>query len=307
MLLNIGLLALTHLVIPVAFLLWLWNNTKSSKLDWFAKLLIVSFYTIYIFWIGRWDWFGYSLRFMLAIVVAAIALKSFLRSRSLALYPPRTFKNYFALAINSLVLVFFFMTLQSFIPQGFYSTESPIQLAFPLKMGTYYISQGGNHPVLNYHNVSPAQQYALDIVRLNFLGTRANGIYPQQLTNYAIFGETLYSPCDGTITNAIDNLPDLIPPQMDRQHPAGNYVLMQCEGFDILMAHLLRGSVIKKVTEVKTGDAIAKVGNSGNTSEPHLHIHARKSNTGTSILEGEGVPMMFEDRFLVRNSLVFSK
>ncbi|WP_199337013.1 peptidoglycan DD-metalloendopeptidase family protein [Oscillatoria sp. FACHB-1407] len=40
---------------------------------------------------------------------------------------------------------------------------------------------------------------------------------------------------------------------------------------------------------VKVGQAIAKVGNSDNTSEPHLHIHARRENTGQSLLEGEGL------------------
>jgi hypothetical protein len=51
--------------------------------------------------------------------------------------------------------------------------------------------------------------------------------------------------------------------------------------------------------------AIAKIGNSGNTTEPYLHIHARKANTGKSILDEEGMPMTFFKRFLVRNSVVF--
>ncbi|MCU0537510.1 MAG: M23 family metallopeptidase [Hydrococcus sp. Prado102] len=72
------------------------------------------------------------------------------------------------------------------------------------------------------------------------------------------------------------------------------------------VAHLLRGSVTVNAGElIKTGQAIAKIGNSGNTSEPHLHIHARKPSTSSSILGGEGVPIVFEGRFLVRNSLVY--
>jgi hypothetical protein len=48
--------------------------------------------------------------------------------------------------------------------------------------------------LINHHNVDPAQAYALDIVKLNSLGTRAWGIYPQELEKYAIFGETITSP-----------------------------------------------------------------------------------------------------------------
>jgi hypothetical protein len=82
--------------------------------------------------------------------------------------------------------------------------EPPIQLFFPLKKGIYYVGQGGNSPAINYHNASLAQRYALDIVKLNVFGTRANGFQMQlaqsgtpkeSLTNYVIFGEILYSPC----------------------------------------------------------------------------------------------------------------
>ncbi|MGE7916039.1 M23 family metallopeptidase [Lysinibacillus xylanilyticus] len=54
--------------------------------------------------------------------------------------------------------------------------------------------------------------------------------------------------------------------------------------------------MVEKGEKVTTGQILGKVGNSGNTSEPHLHIHAEKN--------GKGVPITFNDRFLVRNSLV---
>ncbi|TMZ49982.1 M23 family metallopeptidase, partial [Klebsiella pneumoniae] len=47
---------------------------------------------------------------------------------------------------------------------------------------------------------------------------------------------------------------------------------------------------------VREGQLLGTVGNSGNTSEPHLHIHAEK--------DGEGVPIRFGGRFLVRNNLM---
>ncbi|MEZ7171746.1 M23 family metallopeptidase [Sporosarcina sp. OR05] len=63
------------------------------------------------------------------------------------------------------------------------------------------------------------------------------------------------------------------------------------------MAHMKEGSVaVAKGDTVTTGQLLGKVGNSGNTSEPHLHIHAE--------LDGKGVPLTFDGRFLVRNQLV---
>lgn len=145
-------------------------------------------------------------------------------------------------------------------------------------------------------------------MKLNVLGARANGFSPRSLTDYAIFGETLYSPCDGTISTLVNDLPNLVPGEKDRKNPAGNYILLWCKGADILMAHLLKDSITSQVGSlVRSGDAIAKVGNSGNTGEPHLHIHARKANTGKSSLDGEGVPISFDGKFLVRNSVLFWK
>ena len=145
-------------------------------------------------------------------------------------------------------------------------------------------------------------------MELNVLGARANGLYPRSLPDYAIFGETLYSPCNGTIANLVNDLPNLAPGESDRKNLAGNHILLRCKGAEILMAHLLKGSITSKAgTLVKTGEPIAKIGNSGNTSEPHLHIHARKVNTGKAILAGEGLPITFDGKFLVRNSLLISK
>lgn len=73
----------------------------------------------------------------------------------------------------------------------------------------------------------------------------------------------------------------------------------------MVLAHMMEGSIA--VTEGQTvdeGQPLGRLGNSGNTSEPHLHIHAWRTGSG-SMLEGEGVPIRFDGRFLVRNSLVF--
>lgn len=150
----------------------------SSKLDWFIKLLVVTLYSAHIFLTGRWDWLSYYLRFVLVIVFVVAAYQSFIRAKPLPLYPPHKFKYYLNLGVNTLVAVLFLAILSSYIPQGYAFNGESVQLSFPLKNGTYYVGQGGNSTAINYHNNRPAQQYALDIVKLNVLRARANGLYP---------------------------------------------------------------------------------------------------------------------------------
>lgn len=74
-------------------------------------------------------------------------------------------------------------------------------------------------------------------------------------------------------------------------------MILSCNGLQIEVAHLQRGSVRVKVGQnIHLGDGLGLVGNSGNTSEPHLHIHAVDLRTN------EGVPITFDGRYPVRNS-----
>jgi murein DD-endopeptidase MepM/ murein hydrolase activator NlpD len=54
---------------------------------------------------------------------------------------------------------------------------------------------------------------------------------------------------------------------------------------------------------VTVGQPLGKVGNSGNSTEPHLHIHAVKQGTGGHAV-GEAVPLTFGGAFPVRNTVV---
>jgi murein DD-endopeptidase MepM/ murein hydrolase activator NlpD len=68
------------------------------------------------------------------------------------------------------------------------------------------------------------------------------------------------------------------------------------------MAHLQSGSVaVAEGDNIQSGDRIGAVGNSGNTAEPHLHIHAQRAGTADAPLSGEPLPIRIDGRFLVRN------
>lgn len=140
------------------------------------------------------------------------------------------------------------------------------------------------------------------MVELDALGLRAHGIYPTVLERYVIFGRTVHSPCDGTVTTMVDGLPDQVPPAMDRNNPAGNHLVIACQDVNVLLAHLHAGSiVVRSGDRVTRGQPLGRVGNSGNTSEPHLHIHAVRAGSGDG-LTGDGVPILFDGTFAVRNT-----
>jgi len=103
--------------------------------------------------------------------------------------------------------------------------------------------------------------------------------------------------------------PDLRVGQFDNSNVFGNHVIIQPDGTDVLvfLAHMQKGSVIAKTGDrVAVGQPIGKVGNSGRTFEPHLHIHAQTQVTKDGKTEWVGVPIRFGSRWLVRNSLVFA-
>jgi murein DD-endopeptidase MepM/ murein hydrolase activator NlpD len=86
---------------------------------------------------------------------------------------------------------------------------------------------------------------------------------------------------------------------------AGNNIAIQFGSYIVLLAHIQMNSILVREGEsIEKGQLIGKIGNSGNTSEPHLHIHVVQGEDLENVFKGVGVPIVFEDRFLVRNSLV---
>lgn len=196
-------------------------------------------------------------------------------------------------------------------------SRPPVGLEFPLPAGTYLVVNGGNHTLVNAHLATSTgergrpyrgQSHGVDIVRVNLAGLRARGWLPADPAAYMSFGTAVRAPCAGRVVAAVDGLRDLPPPQVDRAHLAGNHVILDCAGTWVVLAHLERGSVA-----VRTGQDIAalaplgRIGNSGNTSEPHLHLHAQRPGSAAEPLGGEPLAITLNGRYLVRNDCVTTK
>ena len=93
-----------------------------------------------------------------------------------------------------------------------------------------------------------------------------------------------------------DTVADNPPGTPDTERPA-NYVTVKCGDVEVFMAHLMRGSTMVALGNTVTlGQPLGRVGNSGNTLEPHLHIGAKKN--------GAEIGLVFDDRWLSVNSVV---
>ena len=297
MILQIGL----QILLPAFLLVGLWRGAFRSRPEWLLNVLAVSAALLFVFLTARWDFTSYYLRFVLPVLLAAAAYISYRRTNRL--HGERR-KLKLSVALTNAAVLLAFSGLSVIVLWGYDVPEGAIQLASPLRDGTYYIGGGGNNRFINNHQVHEPQKFALDIVRLNALGNRASGLSPDDPERYAIFGDTVYSPCSGPVIRAVDGLPDLRPPEKDPDNLAGNHVVLACGGVKVILAHLKQGSVaVTSGMRVNEGDVLGQVGNSGNTSQPHLHLHAEWGGEPEEILTGEGVPIELGGRFLVRNSL----
>jgi hypothetical protein len=161
----------------------------------------------------------------------------------------------------------------------FRPAADPVSIASPLA-DEWLVGQGGHAELVNYHYVTSTQRDALDLLQSRDGSTHESG--RRELTSYYIYGKPVLAPADGVVTFVLDGRPDQMIGSTDRRYQCGNNVVIEIGGRRyLMMGHLGPGSIQVKVGEqVKLGQQIAKVGNSGNTTEPHLHIQAQTTGTG---------------------------
>jgi len=188
-----------------------------------------------------------------------------------------------------------------------------VNIAPPFPPGHYLVAHGGSTPMVNVHLKTldeaverfrswRGQSKALDIFRIHPTGFHKTGWQPEDPARYSTFGVPVLAPCRGKVALVVDGLEDQPVPVMDREHMAGNHVAVDCGEFFVILAHLRQGSIsVATGDKVAIGDLLGQMGNSGNSSEPHLHLHAQKGLPEEAPLSGEPLWLTINNRFLVRN------
>ncbi len=138
------------------------------------------------------------------------------------------------------------------------------------------------------------QRFAIDFLQLDSTGSSYHGD-PLKNESYYAYGTQLMAVADGVIAATKDSIPQNVPGANSRAVPitmvtvGGNYVAIDIgHGRYALYAHLQPGSLRVKVGDhVKRGQVIALLGNSGNSTEPHVHFQIAD---GPTFLSSEGIP-----------------
>ncbi len=133
---------------------------------------------------------------------------------------------------------------------------------------------GGDTKENNYHVSVQSQKNAFDFVIRDKTGKsyKTNG---QSNEDYYCFGERIISPCDAEVVMVIDGVKDNIPGEMNSFFATGNTVVLKTYNNEyIYLCHFKKHSIqVNEGHQVKQGELLGLCGNSGNSSEAHLHFH----------------------------------
>jgi hypothetical protein len=311
----IGLIIGIQILLPLALLLWLAILPADNLLGLVIQALGIGLFLFAMAKVAQWALPAWWLPWLygalwLAAILAAAARKV------LSAHPliPAETGPWFALAVSLCLLVIgAWFGMQALagraLPAG-----PVVDITNPLGPGRYLVGHGGSNPLVNGHTRTldatverflpwRGQSYAVDFFGLGAWGFRAKGWRPADPQHYAIFGARLHAPCNGQVIAAEGTMPDFRVPQEDSVNRLGNHVILRCEDADIVLAHMRQGSLrVAPGDTVTVGDLLGEVGNSGASTEPHLHIHAqRPAQEGEPSISGDPLPLRIDGRHLVRN------
>ena len=162
--------------------------------------------------------------------------------------------------------------------------------------GEWFVFWGGDTKEQNYHVISRTQKNAFDLVMVNENGRtyKTNG---KTNEDYYAFGQLLIAPCDAIVVSVIKGVEDNVPGKMNPGQSTGNTVVLKTDASEyLLFAHFKLNSIkVNKGDLVKKGQELGLCGNSGNSSEPHLHFHIQDRETPAGSF---GVKCYFEKIFV---------
>ncbi|MEQ9561416.1 MAG: M23 family metallopeptidase [Woeseiaceae bacterium] len=312
------LLILLQVVLPIGLIVWLACAPAKNFIGYIVQAVATGLTVLALALVALWMLLPWWLPFAYALLcLLAIAYRAWRHGFNFPSRQPTTLSEWIVLA--TLIALGSLGAILSW--QGIQGRQLPavgvVDIPPPLGPGTYLVANGGSREAVNGHmkTLDPTverlrayrgQSYGLDLIKIDRLGLRARGLWPQDPAAYDIYGEPVYSPCDGDVIASRNDRPDMPVPVMDRQVIEGNHVLLRCNDVMLLLAHFQPGSVRVDVGDrVRVGTHLGAVGNSGNTAEPHLHISAQREGSRAEPLSGNPLAIVIDGRYLVRNDRLY--
>lgn len=131
-----------------------------------------------------------------------------------------------------------------------------------------------------------AQFFAYDFIKPH----KGSG---KNLDDYEAFGQEVTAPADGIIVQVINGAVNISIGERDRYILIGNAIVIDHENGEYsVLAHFKHDSIrVELGDKVKQGDILGLCGNTGNTSEPHIHYHLQDEPL---IHRATGLPALFK-------------
>ncbi|PIQ48153.1 MAG: peptidase M23 [Cytophagales bacterium CG12_big_fil_rev_8_21_14_0_65_40_12] len=164
-------------------------------------------------------------------------------------------------------------------------------LILPFK-GEWTVFWGGDTQEQNYHVTTPSQKNAFDLLIMDENGKSFSGDGTKNEDYYA-FGKELIAPAAGEVVLVVDGIKDNKPGTMNLVFMTGNTVIIKTENNEyLLFAHFKQHSIqVKQGDRVTQGQLLGLCGNSGNSSEAHLHFHIQNVE---EMAQATGIKSYFE-------------
>ncbi len=181
------------------------------------------------------------------------------------------------------------------------SSDQPIVIESPLRGANWQAANGPSNTsdhrrAIILYDGKPfiGQRYAIDWVQLGADGKTWSGEYHNN-ASYHAYNQEIHAVADGKIVEAKDGIPENVPNSnklaiaITNENIAGNQIIEDLGGGHFAAyAHLRPGTLkVKEGDSVHAGDVLARLGNTGNSSEPHLHFQVCDA---PSFLHSEGLP-----------------
>ncbi len=140
----------------------------------------------------------------------------------------------------------------------------------------WYVFWGGKKTSDNYHNTYPSMKGAFDFWVMGSNG-KSHSKGANKNEDFYAFGKDIIAPVDAKVVYAFDEVLDNKWPAMNPTAGTGNVVLLETKNKEyILLGHLKYKSIkVKEGQMVKKGQLLGLCGNSGNSTEPHLHFQVQ--------------------------------
>ncbi|MFT3841092.1 MAG: M23 family metallopeptidase [Myxococcaceae bacterium] len=156
--------------------------------------------------------------------------------------------------------------------------------------GYWNVLWGGRTIDENAHAAVSDERFALDLLIMR--GGRSYDGDGKKNEQYYCYGKNVVAPAPGIVVEVRDGMLDNLPGSVNPSELYGNHVVIDHGGGEFsLFGHLQKGSIaVKKGQLVLAAQVIAKAGNSGVSTEPHLHYQLMDN---AEWVKAHGLPTQF--------------